>query len=101
MAISEILQEKEFLKPRDGHDYRVKARAIFLVLQYPEAGQWHVAFDVEASQPVFYAPDKRLLSKAAAQKAAGHAFASGEVERFIGANLQTWIVIGAIQPARS
>jgi hypothetical protein len=101
MSQSHILLEKEFETSRDGFTYKVKATAVFLVHQLPEAGKWHVNFDVRTGQPTAYAPDQRLISKAAAQRAAAQAFDSGEVERFIEANLKTWIIIGAIHPVLS
>jgi hypothetical protein len=63
-----------------------------------EKGKWHVNFDVQSGQLTFYGPDQRLKAKAAAQQAAEQAFNSGQVEQFIESNLQTWIIIGAINP---
>jgi hypothetical protein len=96
MSLSQILLEREFETSRDGFTYKVKATGVFLVHQFPEAGKWHVSFDVKTSQPTFFAPDQRLMSKAAAQQAAEQAFNSGQVEQFIESNLQTWIIIYAI-----
>jgi hypothetical protein len=99
MSLSYILLEKDFETSRDGLTYKVKATAVFLVHQLPpEVGKWHVNFDVRTGQLTAYAPDQRLISKAAAQRAAEQAFDSGEVEQFIEANLKTWIIIGAIDP---
>jgi hypothetical protein len=98
MSLSHILLEKEFEKSRGGCAYRVKATGVFLVHQFPEAGKWHVSFDVQTTQPAVFAPDQRLMSKARAQQAAEHVFNSGLVERFIERDLQSWIIIGAINP---
>jgi hypothetical protein len=98
MSLNHVLLEREFEKYRGGLTYKVKARAVFLVDQFPEAGKWHVGFDVQTTQPAVFAPDQRLMSKARAQQAAEHIFNSGLVERFIDRDLQSWIIIGAIDP---
>lgn len=96
-----ILRERELETSRDGFTYRVKATAVFLVHQFPEAEKWHVNFDVQTSQPAVFAPDQRLMSKAAAQQTADEAFDSGVVKRIIERDLQSWIIIGAIRPLKT
>jgi hypothetical protein len=101
MASSSVLLEREFQMSRDGRVYNVKALALFLVHQYPEAGKWHISFDVETTNPAVYQSDRRLVSRGTAQKEAENAFDSGEVARVIESNLQSWIIIGAVRPVGS
>jgi hypothetical protein len=98
---SNLLVQKEFAIRRDGLVYKIKVSAAFLSAGFVtgEVGSYTVSFDSSRGDLLQWTqPDQRSYSRAEAKEAAEELFSSGQVQRYIEANLQTWIHLGALNP---